>query len=69
MPKLPARTAKQIIAIFERHDFEHDHTTGSHNVLRVIQIQFFLALIIHKTATALEQWLFCNSRHEAGCEH
>lgn len=32
MPKIPSRTAKQVIKILEHHGFALDHTTGSHYI-------------------------------------
>ena len=33
MPKLPVVTAKEVLAVLQKHGFEIDHTTGSHHIL------------------------------------
>lgn len=34
MPKLPALTAKKVIAILKNHGFQLHHSTGSHFIFR-----------------------------------
>jgi len=32
MPRIPARTGKQVVRILQAHGFILDHVTGSHNI-------------------------------------
>jgi len=34
MPKLPQTTAKEAIKVFEKVGFVHEHTSGSHYIMR-----------------------------------
>ena len=47
MPKLPTRTAKQVIEILVRHGFAIDHVTGSHHIMFHSERQLRITVPMH----------------------